>query len=166
LMVKAGDVPVGVLAAGPGPDAPPSARARAAQLRRQGARAVVLLAHPRGGWQEARQLAQAALGETDLVILGHLDDPATDPNRADPGPPVVLSVEGHGQSLLRVDLQFPSGRPTGVFLAQGEAGKQAELKELVASIERLREQAPPAPQDMPPLYDEKVPEVAQRHRRP
>ena len=162
LMVKAGDVPVGVLAAGLGPDAAQSARARAAQLRRQGARAVVLLAHPRGGWQEARQLAQAALGEIDLVILGHLDDPATDPNRADPGPPVVLSVEGHGQSLLRVDLQFPSGRPTGVFLAQGEAGKQAELKELDARIARLREQARAAPQDMRPLYAEKVREVEQR----
>src|SRR5205823_1318818 len=74
----------------------------------------------------------------------------------------VLAVEGHGQSLLRVDLQFPSGRPTGVFLAQGEAGKQAELKELDARIARLREQARAAPQDMRPLYAEKVREVEQR----
>jgi hypothetical protein len=122
----------------------------------------VLLAHPRGGWQEARQLAQAALGEVDLVILGHLDDPATDPNRADPGPPVVLSVEGHGQSLLRVDLQVPAGVPTGVFLAQGEAGKQAELKELDDRIARLRQQERTAPEDMRPLYVDKIREVQQR----
>ncbi|MFL5310247.1 MAG: multiheme c-type cytochrome, partial [Myxococcales bacterium] len=165
LLVKAGDVPIGVLAAGLGPDAAQSARARASQLRRQGARAVVLLAHPRGGWQEAHQLAQAALGEIDLVILGHLDDPATDPDRADPGPPALLSVEGHGQSLLRVDLQLPPGTPTGVFLAQGEAGKQAELKELDARIARLREQARTAPADMRPLYADKVREVEQRRAR-
>ena len=162
LLVKAGEVPVGVLAAGLGPDPAQTVRARAAQLRRDGARAVVLLAHPRGGWQEARQLAQATLGEVDLVILGHLDDPATDPNRADPGPPVVLSVEGHGQSLLRVDLQLPAGAPTGVFLAQGEAGKQAELKELDDRIARLRQQARGAPEDMRPLYADKIREVEQR----
>jgi hypothetical protein len=162
LLVKAGEVPVGVLAAGLGPDPAQTVRARAAQLRRDGARAVVLLAHPRGGWQEARQLAQATLGEVDLVILGHLDDPATDPNRADPGPPVVLSVEGHGQSLLRVDLQLPAGAPTGVFLAQGEAGKQAELKELDDRIARLRQQARAAPEDMRPLYADKIREVEQR----
>jgi hypothetical protein len=162
LLVKAGDVPVGILAAGLGPDAAQSARARASELRRQGARVVVLLAHPRAGWQEARQLAQAALDEIDLVILGHLDDPATDPNRADPGPPVLLSVEGHGQSLLRVDLEVPSGTQTGVFLAQGEAGKQEELKELDARIARLREQARGAPEDMRPLYAQKVREVEQR----
>jgi len=162
LLVKAGDVPVGVLAAGLGPDPAQTVRARAAQLRRDGARAVVLLAHPRGGWQEARQLAQATLGEVDLVILGHLDDPATDPNRADPGPPVLLSVEGHGQSLLRVDLQLPAGAPTGVFLAQGEAGKQAELKELDDRIARLRQQARAAPEDMRLLYADKIREVEQR----
>jgi len=162
LLVQAGEVPVGVLAAGLGPDPAQTVRARAAQLRRDGARAVVLLAHPRGGWQEARQLAQATLGEVDLVILGHLDDPATDPNRADPGPPALLSVEGHGQSLLRVDLQLPAGAPTGVFLAQGEAGKQAELKELDDRIARLRQQARAAPEDMRPLYADKVRELEQR----
>src|SRR3989442_3460686 len=62
ILVKAGDVPVGVLAAGLGPRPEESVRSRAAELRKQGARAVVLLAHPRGGWPEARQLAQAGLG--------------------------------------------------------------------------------------------------------
>src|SRR5882762_3028692 len=106
------------------------------------------------GWQEARQLAQATLGQVDLVILGHLDDPATDPNRADPGPPALLAVEGHGHSLLKVDLQFPVGTQSSLFLAQGEAGKQAELKDLDARIARLREQARAASVDMRPLYAE------------
>jgi len=162
LLVKAGDVPIGVVAAGLGPDPAQTARSRASELRRQGARAVVLLAHPHAGWQEARQLAQATLGQVDLVILGHLDDPATDPNRADPGPPALLAVEGHGQSLLKVDLQFPVGTQSSLFLAQGEAGKQAELKDLDARIARLREQARAAPVDMRPLYAEKVREVEQR----
>jgi hypothetical protein len=162
LLLKAGDVPVGVFAAGQGPDPAQTVRARAAQLRKDGARVVVLLAHPRGGWQQAHQLGQAAQGQVDLVILGHLDDPATDPNRVEPGPPSLLSVEGHGQSLLRVDLQLPAGKPTGVFLAQGEAGKQAELKELDDRIARLTEQARSAPGDMRPLYTQKVRELEQR----
>jgi cytochrome c554/c'-like protein len=162
LLLKAGEVPVGVFAAGLGPDPAQTVRARAAQLRKDGARVVVLLAHARGGWQEAHQLGQAAQGEVDLVILGHLDDPATDPNRSEPGPPAMLSVEGHGQSLLRVDLQLPAGKPTGVFLAQGEAGKQAELKELDDRIARLGEQARSAPEDMRPLYAEKVRDLEQR----
>ena len=162
LLVKAGEVPVGVLAAGLGPDPAQTVRARAAELRRQGARAVVLLAHPRGGWQEAQRLAQAALGQIDLVVLGHLDDPATDPNRSDPGPPILLSVEGQGQSLVRVDLQVPAGTPSGVFLERGEAGKQAELKELDDRIARLGQQARSAPEEMRPLYAQKVRELEQR----
>jgi len=91
-----------------------------------------------------------------------LDDPATDPNRADPGPPVLLSVEGQGQSLLRVDLEVPAGTPSGTFLAQGEAGKQAELKELDDRIARLGRQANSAPADMRPLYAEKIRDLEQR----
>ncbi|HYV68020.1 MAG TPA: multiheme c-type cytochrome, partial [Myxococcales bacterium] len=162
MLVKAGEVPVGVLAAGLEPDPAKSVRDRAAQLRKDGARIVVLLAHPRGGWQEAQKLAQAVQGQVDLVILGHLDDPATDPNRADPGPPVLLSVEGQGQSLLRVDLEVPAGTPSGTFLAQGEAGKQAELKELDDRIARLGRQANSAPADMRPLYAEKIRDLEQR----
>ena len=162
LVVKAGDVPVGVLAAGLGRDAAAGARARAEQLRKGGARVVVLLALPRGGWQEARQLAHGVAGAVDVVVLGHLDDPATDPNRTEPGPPVLLSVEGHGQSLLRVDVQLPAGAPSGVFLAQGEAGKQAELKELDERIARMRQQARTAPEDMRPLYADKVRDLEQR----
>ena len=162
LMLKAGDVPVGMLAAGLGRDAAASVRARAQQLRAGGARVVVLLALPRGGWQEARQLAQGVAGAVDMVVLGHLDDPATDPDRAEPGPPVLLSVEGHGQSLLRVDLKLPAGASKGVFLAQGEAGKEAELKELDDRIARMRQQARTAPQDMRPLYADKVRELEQR----
>jgi Cytochrome c554 and c-prime len=164
LLVKAGEVPVGILAAGLGPDPAQTVRARAAELRRQGARVVVLLAHPRGSWQEAQRLAQAAPGQIDLVVLGHLDDPATDPNRSDPGPPVLLSVEGQGQSLLRVDLQLPEGTPSGVFLARGEAGKQAELKELDDRVARLEQQARSAPEEMRPLYAQKVRELEQRRK--
>ncbi|HKC60276.1 MAG TPA: multiheme c-type cytochrome [Myxococcales bacterium] len=162
LLVKAGGVPVGIFAAGLGPDPAQTVRARAAELHRQGARVVVLLAHPRGSWQEAQRLAQAAPGQIDLVVLGHLDDPATDPNRSDPGPPVLLSVEGQGQSLLRVDLQVPEGMPSGVFLARGEAGKQAELKELDDRIARLGQQARSAPEEMRPLYAQKLRELEQR----
>src|SRR5207253_5450968 len=87
-IVTAGDVAVGVLAAGLGDKPAETIAARSAQLRKDGARVVVLLAHPRGGsWQAAQQLAQSARGAVDLVVLGHLDDPATDPNRAEPGPP-------------------------------------------------------------------------------
>ncbi|HWE24901.1 MAG TPA: cytochrome c family protein, partial [Myxococcales bacterium] len=157
-----GDVPVGLFAAGLGKDALETIRGRAAQLRGQGARAIVLVVHASGGWQEAAKLARSAAGAVDLVVLGHLDDPATDPDRVDAGPAPLLSVEGHGQSLLRVDLQVPQGTPTGVYLSQGEAGKQAELKELDDRIARMREQARTAPAEMRQLYTDKVRELEQR----
>ena len=162
LLVKAGEVPVGVIAGGLAPNAAADIRTRAAQIRSEGARAVVLLAQPRAGWQELGQLAQALSGAVDLVVLGHLDDPATDPNRAEPGNPPLLAVEGHGQSLLRVDLEVPEAAPTGVYLARGDAGKQAELKELDDRIARLRQQARAAPEDMRQMYADKVRELEQR----
>ena len=164
-LVKAGDVQVGLLAAGLAPNAAADIRARASQLRRDGARAVVLLAHPRGGWQEAGQLARAVSGSVDLVVVGHLEDPATDPNRAEPGNPPLLAVEGHGQSLLRVDLVVPATPPSGVYLAQGEAGKQAELKELDDRIARLRNQARTGPEEMRRMYADKVRELEERRAR-
>ena len=160
LLVKAGELPVGVFAAGVAPAE--AIRSRAAELRAQGARAIVLIAQTPGGWQDAGKLARAGAGAVDVVVLGHLDDPATDPNRADPGPPPLLAVEGHGQSLLRIDLEVPQGTPRGVYLAQGEAGKQADLKELDDRIARMREQARTAPKDMRQLYADKVRELEQR----
>ena len=164
-IVKAGDVQVGLLAGGLAPNAAADIRARATQLRRDGARAVVLLAHPRGGWHEAAQLARSVSGAVDLVILGHLDDPATDPDRAEAGNPPLLAVEGHGQSLLRLDLDVPDTPPNGVYLAQGEAGKQAELKELDDRIARLRDQARKGPEEMRRMYADKVRELEERRAR-
>jgi hypothetical protein len=162
LLVRAGEVPIGLLAAGQSPDA--RIKERAAALKAQGARAVVLLAIPSGpAWQGAQDLARSARDAgVDLVVLGHLDDPATDPNRAEPGPPPVFSVEGHGQSLLRVDLRFPAGPQKGVYLSRGEAGKKEELDELDRRIALLREQARNAPEEMRSRYAGKVAEVEQR----
>jgi 2',3'-cyclic-nucleotide 2'-phosphodiesterase (5'-nucleotidase family) len=164
VLVDAGGVPVGLFAAGLGDDPPATIAARAAQLRKDGARLVVLLAVPRDpAWQGAQQLQQAARSAgVDLVVLGRRDDPATDPDRVDPGPPPILAVEGLGQSLLRVDVKLPAGTPSGVHLAQGSAGKAAELKELDDRIARLRQQARTAPEEMRDLYAAKAREVEQR----
>ncbi|MFL5440302.1 MAG: multiheme c-type cytochrome [Myxococcales bacterium] len=162
LIVQAGNVPIGLLAAGQSPDA--RLKERAAALKSQGARAVVLLALPAGaGWQGALALGREARDSgVDLVVLGHLDDPATDPNHAEAGPPPVLAVEGHLQSLLRVDLQFPAGTPKGVYLSQGAAGKEEELKELDQRIVRTKEQQHNAPKEMHELYAKKIRDLEQR----
>jgi hypothetical protein len=164
LLVNAGGVPVGLLAAGLGDDPAATIAARAAQLRKDGARLVVLLASPRDqAWQGAQRLQQAARAAgVDLVVLGRRDDPATDPDRVDAGPPPILAVEGLGQSLLRVDVKLPAGTPSGVYLAQGGAGKAAELKELDDRIARLEQQAKTAPPEMRDLYAAKAREVQQR----
>jgi hypothetical protein len=162
LIVRAGEVPIGLLAAGRSPDA--RIKERAAALKQQGARAVVLLAIPTGpAWQGAQDLARSSRDAgVDFVVLGHLDDPATDPNRAEPGPPPIFSVEGHGQSLLRVDLRFPVGAQKTVYLSRGEAGKKEEIDELDRRIALYREQARNAPGDMRPRYEEKAKELEQR----
>ena len=162
LLVRAGEVPIGLLAAGQSPDA--RIKERAAALKQQGARAVVLIAIPGGpAWQGAQELARSSRDAgVDFVVLGHLDDPATDPNRAEPGPPPVFSVEGHGQSLLRIDLRFPAGAQKAVYLARGEAGKKEELDELDKRIALLTDQARNAPEDMRKRYQDKVAELTQR----
>src|SRR5437868_11341456 len=58
LLLKAGDVPIGLLAGGLPSNPAESIRTRAAQLRHQGARAIVLVAQTPGGWQEAERLAR------------------------------------------------------------------------------------------------------------
>ncbi|TMB27495.1 MAG: hypothetical protein E6J62_19300 [Deltaproteobacteria bacterium] len=162
LIVRAGEVSIGLLAAGQSPDG--RIKERAAALKQQGARAVVLLAIPTGpAWQGAQDLARSSRDAgVDFVVLGHLDDPATDPNRAEPGPPPVFSVEGHGQSLLRVDLRFPAGAQKTVYLSRGEAGKKEEIDELDRRIALYREQGRNAPEDMRPRYEEKAKEMEQR----
>jgi len=161
LIVRAGEVPIGLLAAGQ-PDA--RIKERVAALQQQGARAIVLIAIPGGpAWQGAQDLARSSRDTgVDLVVLGHADDPATDPNRAEPGPPPVFSVEGHGQSLLRIDLRFPPGAHRSAYLSRGEAGKKEELDELDRRIALLTDQARNAPEDMRKRYQDKVSELTQR----
>jgi hypothetical protein len=140
LMVEAGPVMVGLFAAGYEEDPKATIEARAKDLRRRGARLVVMLAIPRGDntFAQAQALLPAAKAAgVDLVVLGHLDDPATDLDRRDAGSPPLLAVEGHGQSLLRVDVQLGKGALT---LAPSPEDKQGDLKLLDARIARFQSQ--------------------------
>ena len=140
LLASAGPVKVGLFAAGFEPDPAAAIAARARTLRGEGAQVVVLLLHPRG--DNAFTAAQALLptaraAGVDLVVLGRRDDPSTDPDRKDPGLPPLLAVEGHGQSLLRVDVHLGKGP---LALAPGAEDRQAEIKALDVRIERFRAQ--------------------------
>ena len=168
LLVRAsGDVPVGIFAAGLGEDPAKTIAARAAELRAQGARIVVLVLHPRGdrALSGAEALLPAAReAAVDLVVLGRCDDPATDPPRIAPGEPPLFALEGHGQSLLRIDLEVPAtAAPSAkVFLARGSAGRDATLKELDERIALTRERAAAADPRMRELLEAKVAELRQR----
>jgi cytochrome c554/c'-like protein len=146
LLVNAGPVKVGLFAAGFEQDPAATISSRARALRGEGARVVVLLLHPKGdnAFTAAQALLPAARAAgVDLVVLGRRDDPSTDPNRKDAGPPPLLAVEGHGQSLLRVDVHLGSGP---LALLPGTEDRQAELKELDVRIERFRAQIQLYPQ--------------------
>lgn len=167
LVRAAGDVPVGIFAAGLGENPEKTIAARAADLRAQGARIVVLVLHPRG--DRALSAAEALLpaareASIDLVVLGRCDDPATDPPRIAPGEPPLFALEGHGQSLLRIDLELPAtAAPSAkVFLASGSAGRDAALKELDERIALARERAAGADPRMRELLEAKVAELRQR----
>src|SRR5207248_5466302 len=131
---------VGIFAAGHEADPAATIAARAKDLRARGAKLVVLLLHPRGdaAFTAAQALLPAAKSAgVDLVVLGHRDDPAVDPDRKEPGLPPLLAVEGHGQSLLRVDIQLGAGP---LALAPSEEDRQADLKAIDARIERFKAQ--------------------------
>src|SRR5204863_7240603 len=146
LKANAGSVEVGLFAAGFEANVAATLATRARALREQGARIVVLLLHPRG--PTAFTAAQALLPSAraagvDLVILGRRDDPAADPNAKDPGLPPLLAVEGHGQSLLRVDVHLGDGPPA---LLPSPEDREEEIRGLDARIERFRAQIRSAPQ--------------------
>jgi hypothetical protein len=165
-LVKAGEVPIGVFAAGLGAEPAKAIAERAAALRAQGARLIVLLYHPPAGgpasWTQAQQILPAAQrAGVDLVVLGHRDDPTTDANQALPGAPPLLAVQGHMQYLLAVELTFPEQPKAGepVFLSRGAAGKEEALKRFDERIARLQEQAAAAASpERKKLYLDKIAE--------
>ena len=163
LIADAGPVKVGLFAAGFEADPGATIAARARGLRDQGARLVVLLLHPRGpsAFTAAQALLPAARAAgVDLVILGRRDDPAADPNGKDPGLPPLLAVEGHGQSLLRVDVRLGDGPLT---LLPSPEDRDAEIKGLDARIERFRAQIRAAPERRAQL-EAKIRELEERKR--
>jgi nitrate reductase cytochrome c-type subunit len=154
---------VGIFAAGHEENPAATIAARAKGLREQGARLVVLLLHPRGdaAFTAAQALVPAARAAgVDLIVLGHRDDPAVDPDRKDPSQPPLLAVEGHGQSLLRVDVQLGAGP---VALAPSDEDRQSESKALDARIERFRAQAELYPERKQQL-EAKIAELEERKR--
>jgi hypothetical protein len=77
------------------------------------------------------------------LVLGRRDDPSTDPDRKDAGLPPLLAVEGHGQSLLRLDVHLGNGP---LALLPGAEDQKAELKALDERIERFRAQIQTSPE--------------------
>jgi len=141
--------------AGPGIRRRPSARGR--QLRRDGARAVVLLAHPAGGWQEARQLAQATLGE------GTPRHPR--PPRRIRRPTRTARIRSPVLLSSRVTAELAPRRPAAPAARRRASSSprarpaSRRVEELDDRIARLRQQARAAPEDMRPLYADKIREV-------
>jgi hypothetical protein len=154
---------VGIFAAGHETDPAATIAARAKGLRDQGAKLVVLLLHPRGdaAFSAAQALVPAARAAgVDLVVLGHRDDPAVDPDRKDASLPPLLALEGHGQSLLRVDVQLGAGP---VALAPSSEDREAELKALDERIDRFRSQIQLNPERKAQL-EAKIAELEQRRK--
>ena len=171
----AGGILIGLLAAGDG-EARLSERdlaPRVELLRKGGAQLVVLLAHPRGdrALQAAAALQPAAKAAgVDLIVLGRRDDPSQDPDSVQAGSPPVLAPEGHGQTLLRIDLLLPPGKPKAgapppLFLSRGAAGKQAERDGIDQRLALLRERAQSAlDPELKAALQAKVAELEQRQR--
>lgn len=161
LLADAGGVKVGLLAAGFEADAAKVIEARAKALREQGARLVVLLLHPRGdnpfGAAQAL-LPRARAAGVDVVVLGRLADPATEPNRKEPGPPALVAVEGHGQSLLRLEVHLGQGP---LQLAGSAEDRAEEAKGLDARIARFRAQLEQYPERKAQL-EAKIKELQER----
>ena len=140
VLADAGPVKVGLFAAGFQEDPKKTIAARAQELRAKGARLVVMLAIPRadGAFAAAQAMLPAAKAAgVDLVVLGRLDDPASDLNRRDTAGPPLLAVEGHGQSLLRLDVHLGKGP---LALAPTREDGAEDLKILDARIARFKTQ--------------------------
>ena len=169
LLVKAGPsgVPVGIFAAGLGRDPEKTISARANSLREEGARFVVLVLHPPGDRalsQAQRLLPAARAAKVDLVLLAHRDDPALDPNYSESGTPPLVALEGHGQSLLRLDLIFPPGTKAGapVWMPKSAAQQQEDLKLLDQRADLFRERMKGADPELKPVLQKKIAELQQR----
>jgi len=170
LLLKAGPsgVPIGFFAAGLGKQDPEKLfAARATDLRKQGARFVVLLLHPsgEGALAAAHKLLPAArAAQIDLVLLAHRDDPATDPDVSEPGTPPLLALEGHGQSLLRIDLLFPPDAKPGapVWMARSAEAKEAERRLLDQRASLLRNRLVDADAELKPVLQQKLAELESR----
>jgi len=163
LLADAGPVKVGLFAAGFEADVASTMAARARALRDQGARLVVLLLHPRAdtAFTAAQALLPAAKAAgVDVVVLGRRDDPAADSNAKDAALPPLLAVEGHGQSLLRLDVHLGTGP---LALAPTASDREEEVKGLDARIERFRLQIAAAPQRRQQL-EAKIRELEERKR--
>jgi len=138
--------------------------AAAGELRAKGARLVVALLHLQneGAWTTAQSMLPAAKAAgVDLLVLGRRDDPASDPDLKDPGPPPLLAVEGHLQSLLRVDVHLGPNGP--LQLAPSAADRDAEVKALQARIDRFRSQIEQFPERREQL-SAKVRELQERQK--
>ncbi|HEX4383600.1 MAG TPA: multiheme c-type cytochrome, partial [Myxococcales bacterium] len=163
ILADAGAIKVGLFAAGFQEDPKATIAARAKELRAQGAKLVVMLAIPRadGAFSAALALLPAAKAAgVDLVVLGHLDDPASDLNRRDVSGPPLLAVEGHGQSLLRVDVHLGEGP---LKLAPSREDAQDDLKILHARIARFKSQLEGHPERKAQLSS-KIDELTQRRQ--
>ncbi|MBS2025628.1 MAG: hypothetical protein JST92_24785 [Deltaproteobacteria bacterium] len=167
LHVGKAQVPVGVFAAGLSADSAATISARAAQLKKDGARIVVLVLHPRGdrAVTAAQTLLPAARAAgVDLVILGRRDDPALDPDMAESGTPPMLRMEGHGQTLLRVDLTLPKSPTAPLFLSRGAAGRTEDADALGMRIGLMKERLAGAPDAMKPMLQQKIDELLARQK--
>ncbi len=171
LLVKAGPsgVPIGLFAGGLGPAPEKSISTRATALRKAGARFVVLLLHPRGdrALADAQAILPAARAAgVDLVVLAHRDDPSLDPNVSMPGAPPLIALEGHGQSLLRIDLHFPHDLAIGapVWMPKSAAEKESELRTLQQRKQMLQERMSSAEPDLSPQLEAKILELDTRAR--
>jgi hypothetical protein len=166
VVLQAGPIPVGVFAVGFEEDAKATIDARARDLRSQGARLVVMLAIPPGDgtFAEAQALLPSARAAgVDLVVLGRLDDPASDRNRRDASTPPLLAVEGHAQSLLRVDVHLGAGDGTArpLVLAATAEDRQDDVRILDARIARFKSQLEDHPERKAQLGP-KIDELEQR----
>jgi hypothetical protein len=158
-LVDAGAVKVGLFAAGYEDDTAATIAARAKELKAQGARLVVMFALPHGSstFAAAQAMLPAAKeAGVDLVVLGKLDDPASDANRKDNAG--LLAVEGHGQSLLRVDVKLGTGP---LQLAPSQEDKQGDLELLDSRIARFKQQIENYP-DRKPQLQSKIDELQAR----
>ncbi len=168
VLLKAGAPPVSIgLVAVSEPGQAKELAVRAAALRRAGARVVLAVLHPQGDRAlQAAQALQAGLQAAgiDLAVLGRRDDPGVDPDVAQQGAVPLLGPEGHGQTLLVLDLVLPAstGARDPLVLARGEDGKRDELAAIDQRLSLLRERAGAADPAMAAQLRQKAIELEER----